>query len=188
MVRLRQPETTFGEILGVSSESLLDPSHDLLARRAERNDPGHVWEVSPPLTVACLLVDDHVLAQRKCSKPVAFLMLPSVPTGTVALPLPATTIRSGRCGCAHTSCEPRWRTTSQPASCNAARTSRYFLERTKSCMFWLVSIHEAKTQFSRLVARAEAGEEIVVRRGGTPVAKIVAYHAPTAPPLSVNVR
>jgi prevent-host-death family protein len=44
-----------------------------------------------------------------------------------------------------------------------------------------VSIHEAKTQFSRLVARAEAGEEIVVRRGRTPVAKIVAYHAPTAP-------
>ena len=44
-----------------------------------------------------------------------------------------------------------------------------------------VSIHEAKTHFSRLVARAEAGEEIVVRRGMTPVAKIVAYHAPTTP-------
>jgi prevent-host-death family protein len=42
-----------------------------------------------------------------------------------------------------------------------------------------VSIHEAKTHFSRLVARAEAGEEIVVRRGPTPVAKIVAYRAPT---------
>jgi prevent-host-death family protein len=38
-----------------------------------------------------------------------------------------------------------------------------------------VSIHEAKTHFSRLVARAEAGEEIVVRRGPTPVAKIIAY-------------
>lgn len=44
-----------------------------------------------------------------------------------------------------------------------------------------VSIHEAKTQFSRLVARAEAGEEIIVRRGAIPVAKIVAYHAPTTP-------
>jgi prevent-host-death family protein len=44
-----------------------------------------------------------------------------------------------------------------------------------------VSIHEAKTHFSRLVARAEAGEEIVVRRGATPVAKIVAYHPPTVP-------
>ena len=42
-----------------------------------------------------------------------------------------------------------------------------------------VSIHEAKAHFSRLVARAEAGEEIVVRRGATPVAKMVAYHAPT---------
>ncbi len=126
VVRRRQPEAAFGEILGVSGQSLLDPSRDLLASRAERNDPSDVWEVSPPLTVFGLLVDDHVLAQRKCSKPLAFLMLPSVPTGTVALLLPATTIRSGRCGCAHTSCEPRWRTTSQPASCNAARTSRYF--------------------------------------------------------------
>ena len=44
-----------------------------------------------------------------------------------------------------------------------------------------VSIHEAKTHFSRLVARAEAGEEIVVRRGSTPVAKLVAYHARTTP-------
>jgi prevent-host-death family protein len=44
-----------------------------------------------------------------------------------------------------------------------------------------VSIHEAKTQFSRLIARAEAGEEIIVRRGPTPVAKIVAYHTPATP-------
>ena len=38
-----------------------------------------------------------------------------------------------------------------------------------------VSIHDAKTHFSRLVARAAAGEEIVVRRGSTPVAKLVPY-------------
>jgi prevent-host-death family protein len=44
-----------------------------------------------------------------------------------------------------------------------------------------VSIHEAKTNFSRLVARAESGEEIVVRRGRTPVAKIVAYTPPGRP-------
>ena len=44
-----------------------------------------------------------------------------------------------------------------------------------------VSIHEAKTHFSRLVARAEAGEEIIVRRGAKPVAKLVAYHEPTTP-------
>ncbi len=35
-----------------------------------------------------------------------------------------------------------------------------------------VNIHEAKTQFSKLVRRAEAGEEIVVRRGRDPVARI----------------
>ena len=44
-----------------------------------------------------------------------------------------------------------------------------------------VSIHDAKTHFSRLIARAEAGEEIIVRRGPTPVAKIVAYHPPASP-------
>lgn len=35
-----------------------------------------------------------------------------------------------------------------------------------------VTIHEAKTHFSKLVRRAEAGEEIVVRRGRAPVARI----------------
>lgn len=35
-----------------------------------------------------------------------------------------------------------------------------------------VNIHEAKTNFSKLVRRAEAGEEIVVRRGREPVARI----------------
>lgn len=44
-----------------------------------------------------------------------------------------------------------------------------------------VPIHEAKTHFSRLVARAESGEEIVVRRGAVPVAKIVAYRPETSP-------
>ena len=51
-----------------------------------------------------------------------------------------------------------------------------------------VSIHEAKTQFSRLVARAEAGEEIVVRRGQTPVAKLVAYHPSPRVPGSLKGR
>lgn len=36
-----------------------------------------------------------------------------------------------------------------------------------------VTIGEAKTHFSKLVRRAEAGEEIVVRRGLEPVARIV---------------
>jgi prevent-host-death family protein len=36
-----------------------------------------------------------------------------------------------------------------------------------------VGIGEAKTNLSKLVRRAEAGEEIVVRRGREPVARIV---------------
>jgi prevent-host-death family protein len=36
------------------------------------------------------------------------------------------------------------------------------------------TIGEAKTQLSRLVHQAEGGEEVVVRRGDTPVARIVA--------------
>lgn len=44
-----------------------------------------------------------------------------------------------------------------------------------------VGIHDAKTHFSRLVARAEAGEEIVIRRGPTPVAKLTAYSQPGEP-------
>ncbi len=37
----------------------------------------------------------------------------------------------------------------------------------------IVTIHAAKTNLSRLVARAEAGEEIVIARGNKPVAKLV---------------
>lgn len=39
-------------------------------------------------------------------------------------------------------------------------------------------MHEAKTNFSKLVKQVEAGEEVVVARAGEPVAKIVAYSAP----------
>lgn len=42
----------------------------------------------------------------------------------------------------------------------------------------MVGMHEAKTNFSKLVKQAEAGEEIIVSRGGEPVAKIVAYSPP----------
>jgi prevent-host-death family protein len=36
----------------------------------------------------------------------------------------------------------------------------------------VVTIHQAKTQLSKLIARAEAGEEIVIARGKEPVARI----------------
>ena len=38
-----------------------------------------------------------------------------------------------------------------------------------------VNIHEAKTHLSRLIQRAEAGEEVVIARAGEPVAKLVPY-------------
>ena len=37
----------------------------------------------------------------------------------------------------------------------------------------IVTIHTAKSTLSQLVARVEAGEEIVIARGRTPVAKLV---------------
>lgn len=43
-----------------------------------------------------------------------------------------------------------------------------------------VNMHEAKTRFSKLVARVEAGEEIVIARDGTPVARLVGVHRPIA--------
>jgi prevent-host-death family protein len=36
----------------------------------------------------------------------------------------------------------------------------------------IVNIHQAKTQLSRLVARAEQGERIVIARAGKPVAQL----------------
>lgn len=42
-----------------------------------------------------------------------------------------------------------------------------------------VNIHEAKTHLSRLIARVEAGEEIVISRAGKPVAKLLPITAPT---------
>ena len=36
-----------------------------------------------------------------------------------------------------------------------------------------VNIHAAKTQFSKLIARAQNGEEIVIAKAGRPVARLV---------------
>lgn len=37
-----------------------------------------------------------------------------------------------------------------------------------------VNIHEAKTQLSKLIAAAEAGEDVVIARAGKPAVKLVA--------------
>ena len=44
-----------------------------------------------------------------------------------------------------------------------------------------VNIHDAKTHFSRLVERAEAGEEIVIARAGRPVARLLPLRTRTQP-------
>jgi prevent-host-death family protein len=37
----------------------------------------------------------------------------------------------------------------------------------------VVTIHQAKTNLSRLIQRASKGEEVVIARGSTPVARLV---------------
>lgn len=38
-----------------------------------------------------------------------------------------------------------------------------------------VNIHQAKTQFSRLVDLAASGEEIIIAKAGKPVARLIPY-------------
>lgn len=46
----------------------------------------------------------------------------------------------------------------------------------------MVTVHEAKTNLSRLIERAENGEEIIIARRKTPVARLVGLH------VTVHVR
>ncbi|TXT21650.1 MAG: prevent-host-death family protein [Gallionellaceae bacterium] len=50
-----------------------------------------------------------------------------------------------------------------------------------------VNIHEAKTQFSRFVDQAEAGEEIVIARAGKPVARLVGLASPASQPRKLGL-
>jgi prevent-host-death family protein len=43
-----------------------------------------------------------------------------------------------------------------------------------------VTVHAAKTRLSQLLARVEAGEEIIVARGKRPIAKLVPFGAAPA--------
>lgn len=45
----------------------------------------------------------------------------------------------------------------------------------------MTNIHEAKSQLSKLIERAEAGEEVILARAGKPVAKLVAYRERRSP-------
>jgi prevent-host-death family protein len=39
----------------------------------------------------------------------------------------------------------------------------------------VITIHDAKTNLSRLIKKAAAGEEIIIARGDKPVARLVAF-------------
>lgn len=41
----------------------------------------------------------------------------------------------------------------------------------------IVNMHEAKTTLSQLVSEAEAGEEVILARGGKPVVKLIPIRA-----------
>ncbi|ADB51786.1 type II toxin-antitoxin system Phd/YefM family antitoxin [Conexibacter woesei] len=43
-----------------------------------------------------------------------------------------------------------------------------------------VGMHQAKSQLSKLVQRAEEGEEVIIERRGTPVARLVAVNDASA--------
>lgn len=45
----------------------------------------------------------------------------------------------------------------------------------------IINVYEAKTQLSRLLDRAAAGEEIVIAKAGKPLAKLVPYQAEEHP-------
>ncbi len=46
-----------------------------------------------------------------------------------------------------------------------------------------VNIHVAKTQLSRLVAKAAAGEPFIIAKAGKPMVKVMAVDAPETKPM-----
>ena len=49
-----------------------------------------------------------------------------------------------------------------------------------------VNVHEAKTHLSRLLEDVEAGEEVVIARGGKPVARLAPLQ-PARPPRMLGI-
>ncbi len=42
-----------------------------------------------------------------------------------------------------------------------------------------VTIHQAKTNLSKLLVKVQSGREVIVRKGTKPIAKLVPYHKQT---------
>lgn len=52
-----------------------------------------------------------------------------------------------------------------------------------------INVHEAKTQFSKLLAQLALGQEMIIAKAGRPVARLTPYTAPQhkiAPPGSME--
>ncbi len=47
----------------------------------------------------------------------------------------------------------------------------------------IFTVHQAKTQLSKLIASALEGEEVVIARGATPVVKLTPVDAPAKKPV-----
>ena len=44
-----------------------------------------------------------------------------------------------------------------------------------------MNVHQAKTHLSQLLQDVERGQEVVIARSGVPIARLVAWQAPTQP-------
>ena len=108
------------------------PRFDLFARLPDSEDAVDVGTVSAPGAVFGLLVDDEVVLQRRSRSPVARRIAASVPTGTVSESLPTTVTMREPSALSHVSCEPVWRTLSQPSARKARRTSLNFFATHRS--------------------------------------------------------
>jgi prevent-host-death family protein len=45
----------------------------------------------------------------------------------------------------------------------------------------IVNVHQAKTHLSQLLQEVERGQEVVIARAGVPIARLVAWQAPSQP-------
>ena len=52
----------------------------------------------------------------------------------------------------------------------------------------ILTVHAAKTNLSKVLARVEAGEEIIIARGDKPVAKLVPINPVVSPPTGTGPR
>lgn len=65
---------------------------------------------------------------------------------------------------------------------DGGRSATYILTKfSQATVVDIVNLYDAKTNLSRLVERAAAGEEIVIAKSGRPLARLVPFARRTAP-------